>query len=69
MPENQRWREGPASQPKRIALPIGRLIDSRQYRSKSVEIGDPLKRFLRTLPRPMEAGSFPDLLLRPDSHH
>jgi hypothetical protein len=33
--------------------PIGRLIDSRQYRSKSVEIGDPIE---------MIAGSLPDLM-------
>jgi hypothetical protein len=39
----------------RAVAPIGRLIDSRQYPSKSVEIGDPLK--WRT-----ETRSLPDLM-------
>jgi hypothetical protein len=38
------------------------LIDSRQYPSKSVEIGDPLKWSLRTLPRRTETRSLPDLM-------
>ena len=46
----------------RAVVPIGRLIDSRQYLSKSVEIGDPLKWSLRTLPRRTETRSLPDLM-------
>jgi hypothetical protein len=47
----------------RAAAPIGRLIDSRQYPSKSVEIGHPLPSIeivSADLPRRTEAGSLPD---------
>jgi hypothetical protein len=43
--------------------PIGRLIDSRQYPSKSVEIGHPLRTIeivSADLPRRTEARSLPD---------
>jgi hypothetical protein len=49
----------------RKGAPIGRLIDSRQYPSKSVEIGHPLgpiEIVSADLPRRTQAGSLPDLM-------